>query len=204
MRHTNVVPPVGEYVLEVAYTRMGFVARHVMVTRVHGIFERFQGLAHIDLEHPSRSKVQVDIEAASVSTGIQRRDAHLRSSEFLDAAHHPLITYRSSTISRLDYSAFLVAGDLTLRGVTQAVPLVFTFHGTTQDKAGDIRLAFSSSVVVSRRAWEVGRQGASAAGNVLVADRVLLELDINFRSIGDDTRDLSRSQTVTPLRTARS
>ena len=168
----------GDYVLDPTYTRLGFVARHAMVTRVHGAFERFSGRAHLDVEDPARSWCRVDIEADSVSTGIRQRDAHLRTSDFLDAPRHPLISYRSVEVSWVGHSMVNVLGDLTIRGVRNPLALEFHYHGATTDAAGDVRLAFSASTVISRRAWGVSWSGVVEAGGIVVADKVALEIDV--------------------------
>ena len=170
----------GEYRLDPTHTRIGFVARHAMVTRVHGSFERFRGHAHIDLTAPHRSTAQVDIEAESVTTGIEKRDAHLRTSDFLDVPHHQLMTYRSSDISRVDQATFHVVGDLSIRGITRPVTLEFVYQGMTTDEAGDVRLAFTGSAVISRRAWGVSWSAPVEAGGLVVADNVTLEIDACF------------------------
>ena len=168
----------GDYVLDPTNTRLGFVARHAMVTRVHGVFETFHGTAHIDLVDPSRSTAEVDIEAGSVTTGIKQRDAHLRTSDFLDVPHHPVIAYRSTEISRVDHSTFHMLGDLTIRGVTNPLALEFHHHGVTTDAAGNVRVAFTASSVISRRAWGVSWSAPVETGGLVVADAVTLELDV--------------------------
>ena len=170
----------GDYLLDPTHTRIGFVARHAMVTRVHGFFDKFHGQAHIDLTAPDRSTAEVDIEAGSVQTGIEKRDAHLRTSDFLDVPHHPLMTYRSRHISRVDHATFHVVGDLSIRGVTHPVTLELQYQGVTTDEAGDIRVAFTGSAVISRRAWGVSWSAPVEAGGLVVADNVTLEIDACF------------------------
>jgi polyisoprenoid-binding protein YceI len=176
---------VGDYVLDVNHTRLGFVAHHAMVTRVHGTFETFRGEVHIDLGDPSRSSAEVEIEAASVATGIGQRDAHLRTSDFLDAPHHPLINYRSAEISRVDRTTFQVLGNLTIRGVTRPLALDLRYHGATQDAEGDVRLAFTASAVISRRSYGVAFGTAAETGGIVIADNVTLELDVSLLRVLD-------------------
>ena len=171
----------GDYVLDVGNTRLGFVAKHVMVARVHGTFERFRGTAHINLLEPSRSNAQIEVETASVSTGVNQRDAHLRTGDFFDAPHHPLMTYRSVAISRIDPTAFRVLGDLTIRGVTNRLAMVLRYHGATADTAGDFRMSFTGTTVISRRDYGVAFGAvAETAGGVVIADEVMLELDLSL------------------------
>lgn len=169
----------GDYVLDTAHTRLGFVARHAVVARVHGSFERFHGGAHVDAGHPSRSSVSVDIEAGSVTTGVKQRDAHLRTSDFLDVPHHPLITFRSTEVSRPRTFLFRVLGDLTIRGITRPLPLEFQYRGSAVEDTGEDRHLFTASTVISRNAWGVSWSAPVEAGGLLVADLVTLELRVS-------------------------
>jgi polyisoprenoid-binding protein YceI len=124
----------------------------------------------------------------------------LRTSDFLDVPHHPLITYRSTEISRVDHSTFHMLGDLTIRGVTNPLALEFHYHGATTDAADDVRLAFTASTVISRRAWGVSWSGPVEAGGVVVADEVTLELDVSALRVRTSTpagRSASTTSAVT-------
>ncbi len=169
----------GDYFLDHTGTRFGFVARHVLVNRVRGHFEEFWGKAHLDLERPSNSWVKVDIEAASITTHNRHRDEHLRSRDFLDVAGHPVISYRSLRVSRISDTSFKIVGDLTIRGVTRTVPLLFEYAGGSTDGEGRERLDFHSSAVISRRQWGITWNETLERGGVAVGDRIALELDVS-------------------------
>lgn len=165
----------GDYVLDVARSRLGFAARHAMVTKVRGQFDQFEGKGHLD---PSNSFAEVTIEAASINTGIEQRDTHLRSNDFLNVPDHPRIHFRSTQITRTDDSKFRVVGDLTMRGVTKSVALGFTFTGAATDSSGHVRLTFNGSGTINRRDWGVSWNAAIETGGVLVSEMVTLAIDV--------------------------
>jgi polyisoprenoid-binding protein YceI len=161
---TNVT---GDYVLDPARTRVGFVARHTMATSVVGRFSTFVGRVHVS-DDVSDSTVQVTIQAASIETRNPRRDQALRD-KFLDAPHHPAITFSSTSVNQVDETTFDVAGDLTIRGTTRPVTIPLTLTAAEPD-----RLVFTGTATINRREW-----GAhwSAVG-FLVANDVRLELEV--------------------------
>jgi polyisoprenoid-binding protein YceI len=189
----------GDFVVDPTYSRLGFIARHAMVTRVHGEFQRFSGLAHLDPKEPTGSWVLVKIEAASVSTGIRQRDAHLRTSDFLDVPHHPLMVYRASQVERVGRSVLTFAGDLTMRGITHPLPLDFHYHGAVADTPDGERLVFAATAEISRRAWGVSWSGALEAGGIVVADKVTLELEVHARRVESHARTQRASPTAAEL-----
>src|SRR5436305_164710 len=103
----------GDYVLDTAHSRLGFVARHAMVTKVRGSFNEFTGTFHIDAADPSKSSATVRIEAKSIDTGNDQRDGHLRSNDFLDLDTYPEITFASTDVARVDDTHYRLTGDLT-------------------------------------------------------------------------------------------
>src|SRR5436305_12617489 len=111
----------GDYTLDTAHTRLGFVARHAMVTKVRGSFKEFEGTFHIDAADPSKSSAAVTIQAKSIDTGNDQRDGHLRSNDFLDLDTYPEITFVSTGIARDDDSHYRLTVDLTVRGVTKPI-----------------------------------------------------------------------------------
>lgn len=166
----------GDYVLDVTRSRLGFVARHAMVTKVHGQFDQFGGAGHLDLTDWAKSFAEVSIDAASISTGNEQRDAHLRSSDFLNVPEHPHIHFRSTQVTRTDDKRFRMVGDLTVRGVTRSVDLEFTCTGVTTEPLGDVRLAFDGSGTINRRDWGVSWNAAVETGGVLVSEMVTLAI----------------------------
>ena len=169
----------GNYTFDPAHTRLGFVARHAMVTKVRGAFKTFDGSAHIDSENPSNSTVSLSIDVASVDTGNEQRDDHLRTNDFFDVANYPKITFQSTGIELVSDDQFKVTGDLTIRGVTQSVTLDLEYSGSAKDAYGNDRIGFEGSTVLNRKDFGVTWNAALEAGGVLVSEKVTLEVDIS-------------------------
>ena len=122
----------GTYTLDPAHCRIGFVARHAMVTKVRGAFNEFEGTATLDGANPASSRAQVTINAASIDTRNAQRDEHLRSNDFLAMADYPQITFSSTGARQVDDTTFELTGDLTIKGVTNPVTIPFTLRGRGQ------------------------------------------------------------------------
>lgn len=169
----------GDYALDVAHTRIGFQARHAMVTKVRGQFDEFEGSVHLDGDDPSKSTAQLTIQAKSIQTRNQQRDDHLRSNDFLDMDNHPEITFVSTAVAPLGDDRFTVTGDLTIRGVTKKVELDFEYTGTAVDPFGNTRVGLEGSVVLNRKDFGVSWNAAIEGGGVLVSEKVILEIEVS-------------------------
>lgn len=168
----------GDYTLDPAHTRIGFAARHAMVTKVRGAFNAFEGAAHID-DDAARSWATVTIDADSIDTRVAVRDGQLRSSDFLDVANHPRITFESTGVRQVDDVTVELTGDLTIRGVTRQITIPFDFQGTVTDTYGHHRAGFEGSVVINRKDWGITWNAALETGGVLVGDKVTLEIEVS-------------------------
>ncbi|GAA4637812.1 YceI family protein [Actinoallomurus vinaceus] len=164
----------GDYVLDTDRTRIGFVARHSMATRVCGRFDEFEGSAYLDGDDPSKSSARLTIQARSIQTRNRQRDDKLRGA-FLDVDDHPAFTFSSTTVQVLGDSGFKVTGDLTIRGVTRPVTVDFELTGAEHDPQGDFRVAFTGSITINRNDWGVNW---NAATRIMVSPKVTLEFDV--------------------------
>ena len=164
----------GDYVLDTAHTRIGFVARHTMATKVRGQFGEFEGSAHLDGDHPSKSSTQLTIQAKSIQTSNQQRDEALHS-KFLDTDNHPAITFTSAKVKQAGETSFKVTGDLTIRGVTKPVTVDLELTSAQDDPWGNFRTGFEGSGTINRKDWGVNW---NAATGVLVSEKVTLEFDV--------------------------
>ena len=169
----------GTYTLDPAHTRIGFVARHAMVTKVRGSFNEFAGTAELDGANPENSRVQLTIEAASIDTRNAQRDEHLRSNDFLAMQEYPKITFASTGVRQAGETTFEVTGDLTIKGVTNEITIPFEFEGAATDPFGNQRVGFEGSVTINRRDYGVTWNAALEGGGVLVSDKVTLEFEIS-------------------------
>jgi polyisoprenoid-binding protein YceI len=168
----------GDYTLDHTHTRIGFVARHAMVTKVRGAFNEFEGTAHIDPDL-SQSSVQLRIQAASIDTRNADRDGHLRSNDFLDMENHPEITFTSTGVRQTDDATVQVTGDLTIKGVTKPVTVDFEYQGQATDPFGNERIGFEGAVTINRKDWGVNWNAALETGGVLVSEKVTLEFEVS-------------------------
>ncbi|MGW0545982.1 YceI family protein [Streptomyces altiplanensis] len=164
----------GDYVLDTAHTHIGFVARHTMATRVRGQFDEFEGGAHLDGDHPSKSSARLLIQAKSIQTRNRQRDDLLRGM-FLDTDSHPAITFTSAEVEQVDETNYKVIGDLTLHGTTRPVTVDVELTGGGSGPQGDFRVGFKGSVTIDRNDWGVNWNAATA---VLVSPKVVLEFDV--------------------------
>ena len=169
----------GTYTLDPAHTRIGFVARHAMVTKVRGSFDEFAGTAVLDGTNPANSRVEVTIEAASIDTRNAQRDEHLRSNDFLAMQEYPKITFASTGVRQAGESTFEVTGDLTIKGVTNEITIPFEFEGAAKDPFGNLRIGFEGKAVLSRKDWGLTWNAALETGGMLVSDKIKLEFDIS-------------------------
>jgi polyisoprenoid-binding protein YceI len=169
----------GTYTIDPSHSRLGFVARHAMVTKVRGSFNKFDATVDVDGDNLSASKVSVTIDVDSIDTRNEQRDGHLRSNDFLDIATYPEITFVSSDITPVGDDVIRVTGDLTIKGVSKPVTLDFTYEGSAVDPFGNQRVGFEGSVVINRKDWGITWNAALETGGVLVSDKVTLEFEIS-------------------------
>ncbi len=166
--------------IDPAHTTIEFAVKHMMFTTVRGRFKGFSGTVRVDERNPDLSGVDIDIEAASIDTGVADRDAHLRSADFLDVEHHPRITFRSTDVEGAhakDGDRFRVTGDLEIRGQSLPVTLEATFEGIGKDPWGKQRSGFAARTEIDRREWGLKWNQALEAGGVLVANSVKIEIE---------------------------
>ena len=169
----------GSYSIDPAHSRIGFVARHAMVTKVRGSFNQFEGTGYFDAEHPASSKLELTIEASSIDTRNADRDAHLRGNDFFDMDNHPLIRFVSTGVEPLDGDNYRVTGDLTIKGVTKPVTFDVEFTGAAVDPFGNHRIGLEGKTTINRKDWGVNWNAALEAGGVLVSEKVTLEFEVS-------------------------
>jgi polyisoprenoid-binding protein YceI len=170
------LPIAGTYVLDPTHTRIGFVARHLMVTKVRGYFAEYEGAITI-AEDPSASTATATIKTASVTTGTEDRDAHLRSGDFFEVEKFPEITFANARITKSKGTDYQVTGDLTIKGVTREVVLDVELDGLAKDPWGGTRLAVTASTEIDREDWGMSFNMALETGGVLVSKKIKLEIE---------------------------
>lgn len=169
----------GTWTLDPAHTRIGFVARHAMVTKVRGSFNEFEGTAEVDGNDLSASKVSLTIKAASIDTRNEQRDGHLKSNDFLAMDEHPEITFVSTSVATGGEGDVDITGDLTIKGTTKSVTVPFEFDGVATDPFGNQRAGFEGKTVINRTDYGVNFNAALETGGVLVSEKITLEFEIS-------------------------
>jgi polyisoprenoid-binding protein YceI len=171
------VPTAGTFSLDPAHSTVGFVARHLVVSKVRGSFTEVSGTIQI-AENPLDSTVEVVIGAASITTGQPDRDNHLRSADFLELDKYPNLTYRSTGVKSHKGNSFVLAGELTIRDVTREVDLEVEYDGTIVSPYGQEVIAFTATTEIDRESFGITWNQAIEAGGVMVGKTVKIELSV--------------------------
>ena len=169
----------GTYAIDASHSRIGFVARHAMVTKVRGSFNEFEGSGYFDADHPENSRLELVIKAASIDTRNADRDGHLRSNDFFAMDEYPEITFRSTSVEQTDDAEYRVTGDLTIKGVTKPVTIDFDYTGAAVDPFGNQRIGLEGTTTINRKEWGVNWNAPLEAGGVLVSEKVTLEFEVS-------------------------
>jgi polyisoprenoid-binding protein YceI len=170
------IPAPGTYLLDPAHKRVGFVGRHMMVSKVRGEFTDATATVTVD-EDPLKSSVTATIQAASITTAQTDRDAHLRSGDFLDAEKFPTLEFRSTGVKSHSGNEFVLAGELTIKDVTREVELEVEFEGTGRSPYGQEIFGFSASTTIDREDFGLTWNVALETGGVLVGKKIKIELE---------------------------
>ena len=170
--------------IDPAHTDVLFSAKHLMITTVRGTFDSVEGDLQLDEEHPERSTGEIRIATASLSTGTEGRDAHLRSADFLDVEAHPWVTARATNVTR-NGDAYVVEVDLTIRGVTRPVTLEAEFLGIVPNLAGGRHAGFHLSTTINREDWGLTWNMGLETGGWLVGKDIKLEIDVAADLVAD-------------------
>lgn len=181
MAATNAATGLTTWTIDPAHSLAEFSAKHMMITNVRGRFTGVGGTLHIDEAQPDRSRVQVEIDAASIDTGVAQRDEHLRSPDFLDVAQFPQITFRSRRVegaAKEEGDRFRVTGDLTIRDTTREVVLEAVYEGRGRDPWGGERVSFSADTRIDRRDYGLVWNQALETGGVLVSNEIRIHLEV--------------------------
>jgi polyisoprenoid-binding protein YceI len=170
------IPEPGTFALDPSHTVVGAVARHLMVSKVRGKFTDVTGTITV-AENPLDSSVVVAIKAASIDTGDENRDNHLRSPDFLDVETYPELTFTSTRVVKNNGSDFVLAGDLTIRGVTKEVELAVEYSGVVVSPWGKQVIGFSATTELDREEFGMTWNAALETGGVLVGRKLKIEIE---------------------------
>ena len=168
--------PAGTWTIDASHSEVGFSVRHLMVSKVKGNFESFEGTITIG-EDPLQSSVQVEVDLSSINTRDDQRDGHLRSGDFFAVETHPKMTFASTKVEPAG-SDYRVTGDLTIKGTTKPVVLDLEFNGPHPDPWGGTRSGFSATAEISRKAFGVDFEIPMDGGGVVVGDKITVSLEV--------------------------
>jgi polyisoprenoid-binding protein YceI len=170
------IPAAGTYLLDAAHKRVGFVVRHLMVSKVRGNFGEATATITVG-EDPLQSSVTASITTKSVFTGQPDRDNHLRTGDFFEVEKYPTIEFRSTGIKYHDGNEFLLDGELTIKGVTKPVELLVEFEGAGRSPYGQDVFGFSATTEIDREDWGLTYNMALESGGVMIGKKVKIEIE---------------------------
>jgi polyisoprenoid-binding protein YceI len=170
------IPIPGTYTLDPNHARVGFVARHLMVSKVRGYFGEASATITV-AEDPLQSSVTATIQAASISTNQEQRDTHLKSADFLHVEQHPTLEYRSNGVKSIEGNQFVLTGELTIKDVTLPVELDVELEGVGRSPYGQDVFGFTATAEIDREAFGITWNVALETGGVMVGKKVKLEIE---------------------------
>jgi polyisoprenoid-binding protein YceI len=164
--------------IDPTHTGIHFSVRHMVVAKVRGSFKAFSGTVQLDPQSPAGASVSARIEAASIDTGVEQRDGHLKSPDFFDVAKFPALTFQSTKVEPAGGSNLRVTGNLTIRDITRPIVLEVEQLGVAKDPWGQQRAAFEAKTSIDRREFGLTWNQALEAGGVLVGDKIEISLEV--------------------------
>jgi polyisoprenoid-binding protein YceI len=171
----------SDWEVDSGHSHVGFAVRHMMVSTLHGTFDKYSGLVALDDGDITKSKAHFEIDASSIDTSNAKRDEHLKSPDFFDVAHFPKITFDASKVEKRGADGLSLTGNLTIKNVTK--PVVFAVTGVTgevKDPWGGIRRGASAQAKISRKDFGLTWNKSLDTGGVVVGDDVTLELEVEL------------------------
>ena len=170
--------PGGDYNIDPAHSVIGFSIRHLEIAWVEGRFKDFKGTIHFDEKDLAKSSVEFAAKVESIDTGVEQRNAHLRTADFFDVAKFPEMTFKSTRVERQGKDKYVLHGDFTLKGVTKQVSLPFTVTGAIKDPWGNTRFGVQAQTKIDRRDYGITWGKALENGGLDVGNEVTIELQL--------------------------
>ena len=164
--------------IDLVHSSVGFTVRHLVVSKVRGKFTRWSGTIRMDERDLTGAEVDIAIEPASVDTGVEQRDNHLRSADFFDVERYPTMAFKSSRVEKAKDGSLRLLGDLTLHGVTRPVTLEVEFAGSQKDPWGGLRAGFSARTSLDRKEFGLTYNQLLETGGVVVGEKVDIDIEV--------------------------
>lgn len=162
------------------HSHIEFAARHLMIHTVRGWFDKFEVDIQFDEENPTRTTVEAKIDATSLNTRSEQRDAHLRSADFLDAEKYPYLTFKSKRVEQTSKNQGRLIGDLTIRGVTREVTLDVTYNGQITNPWGTTVAGFAADTKINRKDWGLTWNQVLEGGSLLVSEEITIHIELEL------------------------
>jgi polyisoprenoid-binding protein YceI len=170
--------PAGEYRIDPAHSVLSFSIKHNEIALVRGRFREFSGMINYDDKDITKSSVEVTAKIESINTGVDRRDAHLRTADFFDAAKYPEMTFKSTRVERKRDNEYVLHGDFTLRGISKPVAIPFTVTGAIKDGQGNTRFGVAGQTTINRRDFGITWGKPMENGGLDVGNEVMIDLQL--------------------------
>ena len=183
--------------VDYAHSHLQFSVKHMMITWVRGQFSKFTVDGDFDEKQPERSTLEVKIDAASIDTKMEQRDAHLRSADFLDAEHYPHIVFKGKRGEVLEGQRGRLIGDLTIKDVTREVVLEVEHTGMAKTPWGTLAAGFTAHTRINRKDWGLNWNKALETGGWLVGDEIKIDIEIEFTKVPEQQPTVERVAPVT-------
>lgn len=168
------------YKVDKMHARIGFGVRHLVISTVRGHFTEFDAQVTVEDDDPSTAQVEVTIHTASVTTGVEDRDNHLRSDDFFNAEKYPTITYKSTSVAPTGYNQYTVVGDLTIRDVTKRLELETEVEGPVDTPPMGRRFGVNAQASLNRLEYGLKYNPSLETGGLVVAEHVRIEVEAEF------------------------
>lgn len=172
--------PLTTWAIDASHSEVGFSVKHLMISTVRGRFAGVSGTIQFAEGDYSTAVAEVTIDASTIDTREEKRDAHLRSADFFDVEQFPALTFKSRRVQNVKADAFELVGDLTIRDVTREAVLDVAFEGTQKDPWGNTKSAFSATTTINRKDFGLTWNAGLETGGVLVGEDVKITLDVQL------------------------
>jgi polyisoprenoid-binding protein YceI len=170
--------PAGDYKIDPAHSIIGFAVRHLEINWVEGRFKEFEGTIHYDDKDVTKSSVEFSAKVESIDTGVAPRDKHLRTADFFEVEKYPTLSFKSTRVERKGKDAYVLHGDLTMKGVTKPVQLPFKITGAVKDPWGNTRFGIEAQTRINRRDFGINYGSAFAGGGLDVGNEITINLQL--------------------------
>lgn len=170
--------PAGDYKIDPAHSIIGFAVRHLEINWVEGRFKDFEGTIHYDDKDVTKSTVEFTAKVESIDTGVAPRDKHLRTADFFEVEKYPTLSFKSTNVERKGKDAYVLHGDLTMKGVTKPVQLPFKISGAVKDPWGNTRFGIEAQTKINRRDFGINYGNAFAGGGLDVGNEITIKLQL--------------------------